>query len=236
MAPSTAQLKTLSAQFVSLTGASERTAQRYLKNANYKMNDAIDAWGAFIRRTTSGPPPGPPRTAPGPPPRVPPGPQEYPQGRRSTLRTAGVPPGPQYPQGQPQDQDRLQRTSIGPHKCRPSLQWEMPPLPQAYPIQPDHHTLSTLPPDRLPTRVHTVDLGRCIVFSSCRYPLVHCPLVPLLLSTPHHLSPFDSSHLCCPSACHAEDSPCPGSDRHRRSCTRASKEDGLEGHEDCSAL
>ncbi|RBQ78891.1 hypothetical protein VDGD_21199 [Verticillium dahliae] len=43
MAPSTAQLKTLSAQFVSLTGASERTAQRYLKNANYKMNDAIDA-------------------------------------------------------------------------------------------------------------------------------------------------------------------------------------------------
>ncbi|KAF0328469.1 hypothetical protein GQ607_004265, partial [Colletotrichum asianum] len=41
MPPSSTQ-KALATQFVQLTGASDRTAQRYLKNSGYKINEAVD--------------------------------------------------------------------------------------------------------------------------------------------------------------------------------------------------
>ncbi|PNP38503.1 hypothetical protein TGAMA5MH_09584 [Trichoderma gamsii] len=41
--PSLAQQKILLAQFVSLTGVSERQATRYLKSTGYKLNEAVDA-------------------------------------------------------------------------------------------------------------------------------------------------------------------------------------------------
>ncbi|PNY24173.1 Defective in cullin neddylation protein [Tolypocladium capitatum] len=41
--PSTAQQKVLIAQFVSLTGASERQATRFLKSSAFKINEAVDA-------------------------------------------------------------------------------------------------------------------------------------------------------------------------------------------------
>ncbi|ROT38076.1 DUF298-domain-containing protein [Sodiomyces alkalinus F11] len=48
MAPTAASLKSMVLSFVSLTGASERTAQRYLKNSSYKLNDAVDASGSGV--------------------------------------------------------------------------------------------------------------------------------------------------------------------------------------------
>lgn len=42
--PSSAQQKVLIAQFVSLTGATERQATRFLKNASFKMNEAVDTY------------------------------------------------------------------------------------------------------------------------------------------------------------------------------------------------
>ncbi|UNI17181.1 Scaffold-type E3 ligase [Purpureocillium takamizusanense] len=44
--PSTAQQKVFIAQFVSLTGASERQATRYLKSTGFKINEAVDAFYA----------------------------------------------------------------------------------------------------------------------------------------------------------------------------------------------
>ncbi|KAF4512248.1 hypothetical protein G6O67_001413 [Ophiocordyceps sinensis] len=41
---STAQQKVLVAQFISLTGATERQAVRYLKSAGFRINEAIDAF------------------------------------------------------------------------------------------------------------------------------------------------------------------------------------------------
>ncbi|CZS78357.1 unnamed protein product [Fusarium graminearum] len=41
--PSANQQKVLIAQFVSLTGQTERQATRYLKNAGFKLNEAVDA-------------------------------------------------------------------------------------------------------------------------------------------------------------------------------------------------
>ncbi|PNP50528.1 hypothetical protein THARTR1_08744 [Trichoderma harzianum] len=41
--PSSAQQKVLLAQFVNLTGATERQATRYLKSTGYKLNEAVDA-------------------------------------------------------------------------------------------------------------------------------------------------------------------------------------------------
>ncbi|CAM1509856.1 Fc.00g001910.m01.CDS01 [Cosmosporella sp. VM-42] len=41
--PSSAQQKVLIAQFVSLTGASERSASRFLKSASFKINEAVDS-------------------------------------------------------------------------------------------------------------------------------------------------------------------------------------------------
>ncbi|RDA94546.1 hypothetical protein CP533_2742 [Ophiocordyceps camponoti-saundersi (nom. inval.)] len=47
MAPaSSAQQKSLIAQFVTLTGASDRQASRYLRQAGYKINDAVDSFFA----------------------------------------------------------------------------------------------------------------------------------------------------------------------------------------------
>ncbi|KAL6365067.1 hypothetical protein LRP88_01045 [Fusarium phalaenopsidis] len=52
--PSSAQQKVLIAQFVSLTGATERQATRFLKNASFKMNEAVDTpnmnWEGVKRR------------------------------------------------------------------------------------------------------------------------------------------------------------------------------------------
>ncbi|RGP61770.1 defective in cullin neddylation protein 1 [Fusarium sporotrichioides] len=42
--PSANQQKVLIAQFVSLTGQTERQATRYLKNAGFKLNEAVDAF------------------------------------------------------------------------------------------------------------------------------------------------------------------------------------------------
>ncbi|KAG5665837.1 hypothetical protein KAF25_009962 [Fusarium avenaceum] len=42
--PSAAQQKVLIAQFVALTGQTERQATRYLKNAGFKLNEAVDAF------------------------------------------------------------------------------------------------------------------------------------------------------------------------------------------------
>ncbi|KAG5748917.1 hypothetical protein H9Q69_004120 [Fusarium xylarioides] len=42
--PSAAQQKVLIAQFVALTGQSERQATRYLKNAGFKLNEAVDTF------------------------------------------------------------------------------------------------------------------------------------------------------------------------------------------------
>ncbi|RGP79241.1 defective in cullin neddylation 1 [Fusarium longipes] len=44
--PSANQQKVLIAQFVSLTGQTERQALRYLKNAGFKLNEAVDAYFA----------------------------------------------------------------------------------------------------------------------------------------------------------------------------------------------
>jgi DCN1-like protein 1/2 len=44
--PSANQQKVLIAQFVSLTGQTERQATRYLKNAGFKLNEAVDAYFA----------------------------------------------------------------------------------------------------------------------------------------------------------------------------------------------
>lgn len=41
--PSSSQQKVLAAQFVALTGASERQATKYLKSTGYKINEAVDA-------------------------------------------------------------------------------------------------------------------------------------------------------------------------------------------------
>jgi DCN1-like protein 1/2 len=41
--PSVTQQKALISQFVSLTGATERHATRFLKSTGYKINEAIDA-------------------------------------------------------------------------------------------------------------------------------------------------------------------------------------------------
>lgn len=42
--PSSSQQKVLAAQFVALTGASERQALKYLKSTGYKINEAVDAF------------------------------------------------------------------------------------------------------------------------------------------------------------------------------------------------
>ncbi|KAF5684859.1 putative SCRO [Fusarium denticulatum] len=64
--PSAAQQKVLIAQFVALTGQSERQATRYLKNAGFKLNEAVDThsstvrsakkmgWKSFKKRITTG--------------------------------------------------------------------------------------------------------------------------------------------------------------------------------------
>ncbi|KAI2642483.1 DUF298-domain-containing protein [Xylaria nigripes] len=44
MAPPTSAQKTLIARFMSVTGATDRTAARYMKNASYKIDEAIDAY------------------------------------------------------------------------------------------------------------------------------------------------------------------------------------------------
>ncbi|KAF4949789.1 hypothetical protein FGADI_8657 [Fusarium gaditjirri] len=66
--PSAAQQKVLIAQFVALTGQSERQATRYLKNAAFKLNEAVDThsstvrlakkmgWKSFKQRITTGVP------------------------------------------------------------------------------------------------------------------------------------------------------------------------------------
>ncbi|KAL7809395.1 defective in cullin neddylation protein 1 [Trichoderma aethiopicum] len=43
-APSSAQQKALLAQFVNLTGVTERQATRYLKSTGYKLDEAVDAY------------------------------------------------------------------------------------------------------------------------------------------------------------------------------------------------
>ncbi|KAF4866686.1 hypothetical protein K4K61_008268 [Colletotrichum sp. SAR11_59] len=52
MPPSSTQ-KALATQFVQLTGASDRTAQRYLKNSGYKINEAVDAYFSGTSGTTT---------------------------------------------------------------------------------------------------------------------------------------------------------------------------------------
>nr|RBQ90347.1 hypothetical protein FVER53263_08971 [Fusarium verticillioides] len=47
--PSAAQQKVLVAQFVALTGQSERQATRYLKNAGFKLNEAVDTHSSTVR-------------------------------------------------------------------------------------------------------------------------------------------------------------------------------------------
>ncbi|KAF5682925.1 Defective in cullin neddylation 1 [Fusarium circinatum] len=47
--PSAAQQKVLIAQFVALTGQSERQATRYLKNAGFKLNEAVDTHSSTVR-------------------------------------------------------------------------------------------------------------------------------------------------------------------------------------------
>ncbi|KAK9441143.1 Defective in cullin neddylation protein 1 [Metarhizium brunneum] len=42
--PSSAQQKVLTAQFLSLTGATERQATKFLKSTGYKINEAVDAF------------------------------------------------------------------------------------------------------------------------------------------------------------------------------------------------
>ncbi|KAI1172963.1 DUF298-domain-containing protein [Nemania sp. FL0916] len=44
MPPQTSAQKAAISNFVSITGASDRTASKYLKNASYKLNEAIDAF------------------------------------------------------------------------------------------------------------------------------------------------------------------------------------------------
>ncbi|KAI1160863.1 Cullin binding-domain-containing protein [Nemania serpens] len=44
MPPQTSAQKAAIANFVSITGASDRTASKYLKNASYKLNEAVDAF------------------------------------------------------------------------------------------------------------------------------------------------------------------------------------------------
>ncbi|KAI1435165.1 DUF298-domain-containing protein [Xylaria sp. CBS 124048] len=44
MPPSTTAQRSGIARFVSVTGASDRTAARYMKNASYKLEDAVDAY------------------------------------------------------------------------------------------------------------------------------------------------------------------------------------------------
>lgn len=175
--------------------------------------DALRTWGAYIRRTLG--------TAPGPPQDRP---QEYPQ-------AAGV-PGPTTRQRRPYKGRRSALASAG-RRSNGRCHHHPKPAPFSLTITPSR---LCSPPDRLPTCVHTVDLGRCIVFLSCRYPLVHGPLVPLLPSTPHHLLLILPTSAAALLLATQRTLPYPASDRHRRSCTRASKEDGLGGHEDCSAL
>ncbi|KAL6399210.1 putative SCRO protein [Ilyonectria robusta] len=54
--PSAAQQKVFIAQFVALTGASERHATRYLKAASFKMNEAVDSYFSS-NNDTKGPSP-----------------------------------------------------------------------------------------------------------------------------------------------------------------------------------
>ncbi|KAI0597612.1 Cullin binding-domain-containing protein [Biscogniauxia sp. FL1348] len=44
MPPSTAAQKSAVSSFISITGATERTATKYLKNTSYKLNEAVDAY------------------------------------------------------------------------------------------------------------------------------------------------------------------------------------------------
>ncbi|KAI1288547.1 DUF298-domain-containing protein [Xylaria venustula] len=44
MAPQSSAQKAAVSNFVSITGASERTASKYLKNSSYKLNEAVDAY------------------------------------------------------------------------------------------------------------------------------------------------------------------------------------------------
>ncbi|KAI8948250.1 DUF298-domain-containing protein [Xylaria longipes] len=44
MPPQTSAQKAAIANFVAITGASDRTASRYLKNSSYKLNEAVDAY------------------------------------------------------------------------------------------------------------------------------------------------------------------------------------------------
>ncbi|EHK46699.1 uncharacterized protein TrAtP1_005328 [Trichoderma atroviride] len=55
--PSLAQQKILLAQFVSLTGVSERQATRYLKSTGYKLNEAVDAFYMNSANEAKGPSP-----------------------------------------------------------------------------------------------------------------------------------------------------------------------------------
>ncbi|KAH0525780.1 hypothetical protein TsFJ059_009197 [Trichoderma semiorbis] len=55
--PSSAQQKVLLAQFVNLTGATERQATRYLKSTGYKLNEAVDAFYMNSASETKGPSP-----------------------------------------------------------------------------------------------------------------------------------------------------------------------------------
>ncbi|KAI2636281.1 DUF298-domain-containing protein [Hypomontagnella submonticulosa] len=52
MPPQSSLQKAAVTSFVSITGASEKIAQRYLKNNNYKLNEAVDAYF----QTNTGPP------------------------------------------------------------------------------------------------------------------------------------------------------------------------------------
>ncbi|OAA40982.1 defective in cullin neddylation protein 1 [Metarhizium rileyi] len=53
--PSSAQQKVLTAQFVSLTGATERQATKFLKSTGYKISEAVDAF--YYSNEVKAPPP-----------------------------------------------------------------------------------------------------------------------------------------------------------------------------------
>ncbi|KAL7957229.1 Cullin binding domain-containing protein [Trichoderma compactum] len=55
--PSSAQQKVLLAQFINLTGATERQATRYLKSTGYKLNEAVDAFYMNSASEAKGPSP-----------------------------------------------------------------------------------------------------------------------------------------------------------------------------------
>ncbi|KAM0561434.1 hypothetical protein ACHAPJ_003315 [Fusarium lateritium] len=55
--PSSTQQKVLISQFVALTGTSDRQATRYLKNAGFKLNEAVDAFFASNGDNNKGPSP-----------------------------------------------------------------------------------------------------------------------------------------------------------------------------------